>query len=172
MAVVNGTIYRKDTFTQTVSSGVVSSYSIDVAPAIQSVNYTNGTSASQVDLLYGKQLSITTTPTDLDLTTLTDPPGGAVNFARVRELIIENLSTTAGQNLVVSGGASNQWTGFLNSTGTLTLPPGAKLRISDPTSVTTAGGITSGTSKTLRLVASTGTISANVTLVGGSTQGA
>lgn len=47
------------------------------------------------------------TPLVLDMTSLTDPDGNAINFARVQGIFLENLSTTTGQIITLTGGTMN-----------------------------------------------------------------
>lgn len=66
-----------------------------------------GTAAGNVNKLYVASLTVDTgTPVSLDLTALTDPLGGTINFAKVFSIMVENLSTTTGQDITIGGGAN------------------------------------------------------------------
>jgi hypothetical protein len=93
---------------------------------------TSGTGAGQSDVLYFAERTINASSNDdLDLTgSLTDNLGRTVTQARIKGLIIiaapSSTSGTANTNNVVLGNAaSNQWATLLNTTGTVTLRPGA-----------------------------------------------
>ena len=98
-----------------VSGGVTASLTGGAAPAItastpsQSLlnNFTIGTAAGNVNLVYSSALTVTTgTPLVLDLTALLDPLGGTVNFVHVCAVMITNGSVTAGQDFTVGGGTT------------------------------------------------------------------
>lgn len=67
---------------------------------------------------------------DLDLvgTALTDIFGQPVSFAKIKALAVKALASNT-NNVVVGAAASNAWTGLLNSTGTITLRPGAMFAV-------------------------------------------
>lgn len=170
MAVVSGSVTLNAGFTQVVSSGVVTTQNLAVSVP-QNLTYANGTGAGQVDLIYAKQLSLAGSATTLDLTALTDLSGASINFARVRELIIQNLATTSTYTVTVGAAASNAWTGILGTTtSTLIIPPSAGnglFRFSDYSSTgASTGAVVSGTSKSLKLDPGANTISINIVILG------
>src|SRR4051812_25227692 len=84
-----------------------------------------GTGSNQADRKYVKQMTLSATPTVLDLTNLLDPFGNAISFARVKEFLIVNTSTTSGQ-VVLLGYATttaNAWTSILSNPGQITIHP-------------------------------------------------
>jgi hypothetical protein len=77
---------------------------------------------------------------------------------------------TDGQNVTLSGGASNPWTGILSATGTLIVFPSTVnnqgiLFLSAPN---TTAAVVSGTSKTLKLDPGANTITVNIEITGAS----
>ncbi len=99
MAVVAGTAQLNAGFNQTVTSGLINTQTLPASIAV-TTQYSNGTGAGQIDLLYARQLTFAvSTPQTLDLTAITDLAGATVNFARIRELIIQVVTTTSGVKL-------------------------------------------------------------------------
>lgn len=139
-----------------------------IGPTVWSATFNNGSAADQVEQSYIATLSLAATPTTLDLTALVDPLGKTTNFAAVREVKLRNKSTTDGQNVTVKPGASNGWTGVLNSTGQLTLYPSTATNsgMLVLTAPNTTGAVVSGTSKTLALDPGANTISVDIEIYG------
>jgi hypothetical protein len=95
--------------------------------------FANGTSSGQADRIFRDQRTLTDGSTEnLDLAgVLTDPFGTTLTFAKVKVLMIENLSTT--QTLTVGGAASNQFVNWVGAgTHTVIIPPGGFFAISAP----------------------------------------
>jgi hypothetical protein len=95
--------------------------------------FANGTSAGQCNLVFRDQRTLTTGATeDLDLAgVLTDPFGTVLTFAKVKVILIENLSTT--QTLTVGGAAANQFVNWVaDATDKVIIPPGGFFAISAP----------------------------------------
>lgn len=91
------------------------------------LNLASGVAAGQADLMWAQQRQVAASGTDdLDLTALTDELGQAVNFTRVKGLIVYALPGNT-NNAVVGAAAANAWTSLLNATGTATLRPGGVL---------------------------------------------
>jgi hypothetical protein len=170
---VSGPINLTCNLTEIITTGVVSSYNLG-AVLNRNVTYSNGTAAGMIDLVYAKQLSLAGAVTTLDLTALTDMNGAAINFARVRELIIQSLATTAAFTLAIGNAASNAWTGFLGATSIFTMPTNvgatgnyATTQWSDPYTVGAAtGAYVDGTHKNLKLDPGANTFSVNIIIAG------
>ena len=116
--------------------------------------FTNGTGTGQANLIFRDQRTLADGANEsLDLAgVLTDPFGTVLTFAKVKIILIENLSTT--QTLTVGGATSNQ---FINWVGTATdsikIPPGGFFAISAPA----AGyAVTAGTGDLLKVANSAG----------------
>lgn len=174
MAVVTGTVNLNAAFNEVISSGVITSQNIP-ANLLQTLSYTNGTGSGQVDLIYAKQLSLAGSATTLDLTSVTDLSGTSISFARVRELWIQNLATTAAYTVTVGAAATNQFVGFLGTTTSTCIIPTnvgatgnyAVVRFCDPyTTGASTGAYVDSTHKNLKLDPGANTISVNVLIIG------
>lgn len=120
-------------------------------------SFAAGTAADLVDLAYAATLSFTaSTPQDLDLTSLTNIFGAAVNFARVRSILIKPLGTTNGALLTLSPHATNGWTNFLGASSALKLHMATSTNEAGCCLVApnTTGWAVSGTNKVLTLTPS------------------
>lgn len=165
---ITGNVTFNAAFTEAVSAGVIVPYQVP-ATISSNLSYANGTGSGQVDTLYAKALTLSGATTTIDLTSLTDPAGVSINFARVRELIVVNTATTAGYDVKVESGASNGWSVLPPSSAPVYARYGGILRISDPTS--TGGGngnVVGSTSKTITFDPGSNTVTINVLIVGGS----
>jgi hypothetical protein len=176
LAVVSGNTRSNISFSLT-GAGWLGGAQLSVAPpTTPQSNYGNGTTAGNVDLIYAATLTLSATPTTLDLTSLLDPLNGAVAFARVREFYLRNNATTDGWTVIVGGGASNPWVGasqFLQASSTVTVGPSTsstspctgKLAFAAPN---TTGYVVDGTHKTLKLDPGANTFTVEVLIVGSS----
>ncbi len=169
-----GTAYDNVQFSEQISTGLVTASNLP-ATITRGQTYTNGTGAGQIDMLYAKQLTLAATPTTLDLQSLTDLNGAALNFLRIREFIVQNLSTVAAYVVTVGGAGSGAWVGFFGTTtSTLFLPTNvgatgnyATLHLSDPYTVgATTGAYVGASSHLLKLDPGANTIIINVILAG------
>lgn len=166
--VVAGNVTFNAAFTETVSSGVIQTYSVP-ATISSNLSYANGTASNQIDTIYAKALTLSGATTTIDLTSLTDPAGNSANFARVREFIVVNTSTTAGFDVKVEAGASNGWSVLPPSTSPVYARYSGILRISDPVSTGSGNGnVVGSTSKTVTFDPGANTVIINVLIVGGS----
>lgn len=166
MAVLTGSITSSSTTTQTPTTAYSTPYTI--GPTALKATFGNGTAADQITLQYINTLNLAGAAQTLDLTSLLDPLGGAVSFAKVRVIRIRTRATTDGQALVLSGGASNPWTGFLNGAGTFTIQAStaanpAWFTLDAPN---TAGMAVSGTSKTLKFDPGANTYQVDIEIYG------
>lgn len=152
MAVVAGNSQFVTGFNQTVTSGLIQTQTLPAGINL-TTQYTNGTGAGQINLLYAKQLTfVASTPQTLDLTALTDLSGATVNFARVRELVVQVVTTTSGEELTMGAAVADPWAPLWGTTGTMIVPTGTIFHFSDPSSVGSGiGAVTSGTSSDLKL---------------------
>lgn len=162
---ITGTIVTYSTFGEFVSN-VVTPYSIPFSipgaqgSAASSVNYTNGTGALQLDTCYSLLGSLASTTLTIDFTSLTDPNGNAINFARIREFLLYVTSTTAGFDLKVEQGASNGWAFVPPSTAPqIVRANGGFYRISDPNSTGAGNGnVVGASSKTVKFDSGSNTV--------------
>lgn len=174
----NGSMITNFGFTENITAGVINPLALGTS-INQNINYANGTGAGQIDLLYGKVLNLAGSATTLDLTSLTDLNGAAINFARVRELVIVNQAITAGFIVTIGAAASNAWsTGALGTaTSTSILQPSvttpaqllglSMFRWSDPFTVgASTGGYVDSTHKALKLDPGANTINISIIIAG------
>ena len=161
MATVTGNLNLQATITQINTSALSGAQSL--SPALNPIiNFTtSGTAASQLDLEHAKAYSLAATPTTIDLTSLLDVFGGAVNFARGKIVIVQNTATTDGYNVTLSGGASNAWSNFI--TGNVILPPSGFIVVAGPLAT---GWVVDGTHKTFKMDPGANTITVNVIIAG------
>lgn len=67
-----------------------------------------GSSAFNVNKVISQAFSITSgTPFTIDLNAATDPLGGSVSMSVVTDIILQNLSVTAGEDMTLGGAVSN-----------------------------------------------------------------
>jgi hypothetical protein len=164
--VVTGSVNMTASFAEVATGGITSNLLSQVISKINT--YTNGTGSNQVDTIYAATLSLAATPTTIDLSTLTDPSGASINFARVREFIVQNTDAAAGHDVTLTQGASNGVT-FLPATGGIPARYSSIVRISDPVSTgATNGNYVDSTHKTLKLDPGANTIQVLILIVGGS----
>lgn len=117
MATITGTSNIAPQFNLELSGGFVSGQKLPITlptRQLKAAFAAAGVAADQVNLIYAATLTfLASTPQTLDLTALTDPIGGVVNFARVRFLVLRVNSTTNGAMLTLGAAATNEWTGML-----------------------------------------------------------
>jgi hypothetical protein len=130
----------------------------------------SGTLANQVDLKYSRTLTLTATPTALDLTALTDVFGGAVNFHRVKTVSVVNRSVTDGAVVTLGYGTTtaNAWTGLVSNPGTIAVGPSTAqavgfLAMSSPN---TTGWAVGSTSRLIQFDPGSSTITVDVEITG------
>lgn len=167
MASVSGNAQITVGLNQSVTTGLVKPQTLPAGVTL-STNYTSGTGANQVDLLYAKQLTfVASTPQTLDLAALVDLSGVTVNMARVRELVLQVVTATVDKNLTVGAAAANPWAAIWGTTGTHVVVAGSTLYVSDPTTVGSGKGlVTSGTSKSLKLDPGSNVLVCNLIIAG------
>ncbi len=174
MATVTGSARSTLLFNLT-GAGWLAGVSQDIKPPNAPTDtFTSGTAANQADLIYATTLTLSATPTTLDLTSLLDPLQGAVAFARVRGLYIRNNATTDGWNLTIGAAASNAWAGtsqFLSASSTIILGPSSAFPNSGRLEVwapNTTGYVVDGTHKSLKLDPGANTFTIDIQIIGAS----
>lgn len=123
-------------------------------------NYTVGSSAGQVDTVYTKGRTVTSSssPDSLTLSSLTDPAGNAIAFGHVVDLIVENTDPT---NTLTVGGGSSAVT-WLPSAG-IAVPPVSAVILHVPAGLL----VTAGSTDHLQVASSGGSnVAYNITLAG------
>jgi hypothetical protein len=168
MANVSGNLAINAGLTQLVTSGLVTPQSIPAAVG-QNIGYTNGTGASQCDLIHAKKYAlVASTPQSPDFTSITDLSGATVNFARIRELICWIDDTNLGHTVALGDAGSNPLAAFWGTTGIQTIyPGGAVYRFSDPTSVgSSVGAVVTSSSKVLKIDPGSNGVNFNLIVLG------
>jgi hypothetical protein len=167
MAVVTGTAQLVAGFNQTVSSGLITTQTLPASISL-TTQYTNGTGAGAIDLIYAKQIAlVASTPQTLDLTSLADLSGATVSFARIRELVIQVVTTTPGDNVTVGDAAATAFAAFWGATGTDTVYAGSIRYFTDPTSIGSGvGAVVTSTSKSLKLDPGSNNVTINLLIAG------
>lgn len=164
---ISGNISFAATFNE-ITSNNISPVEIQQGVA-QNLQYGTGTGSGQVDTFYAAKLTLSGATTTLDLTTLMDPAGNAINFARVREFIVQNTAGTAGFDVKVLASSSNGWPVLPPSANPIYCRYGAVLRFSDPTSTGSGNGnVVGGTTKSITFDPGANTVVIYVLIVGGS----
>lgn len=131
----------------------------------------DGSGAGKADRQYTKTRTLTGSSTeDLDLAAvLTDIFGATLTFARVKGLFVK-ASKTNTNNVIVGAASANQWATLLNTTGTVTLRPGAWFGACCDVSDATGWAVTAGTGDLLK-VANSGagtSVSYDIIVIGNS----
>jgi hypothetical protein len=167
MAVVTGSPQLIVGFNQTVTAGLIQTQTLPAGISL-TTQYTNGTGAGAIDLVYAKQLTlVASTPQTLDLTSILDLSGATISFARVREMVLQVVTATSGYKVTIGAAASNPWAPFWGTTGTDIVFGGSTRYFTDPTSIGAGiGAVTSGTSKSLKLDPGSNTIVCNLIIAG------
>lgn len=153
-AAVTGTSSITLSFSQTPSSGFLSSTPIPLAESVRTVFRTSGVAADQVDGIYAKTITfVASTPQTIDVSALTDIFGNTITAARARLVAIKVKWVTDNVPLLVGGAGANEWDGFLTSGGKVSVFPSSSTNdgffiISAPQ---TTGIPINGTSKLLKL---------------------
>lgn len=165
MATVTGNRSLSVSFAQSLSSGLITPQNLPASVSLNSA-YINGTGAASVDLIHAKQYTLAGAATEIDLQAIADLSGATVNMARVRELVVQVVTATAGYDVTLGNAAANAWAALWGATGTSKVFAGSTYYWSDPTSTSTRGGVTSGTSRVLKLDPGANTVVVNVLIVG------
>lgn len=142
-SVVTGNTRFTSNFTETITTGLTNPQT-PTGIITQNPTYVNGASAAinTVDVIYAKQLTLSTSTTINLLSGLTDLGGAAAVFGRVRELVIQVVDVTAGHYVNVFSAASNGWVvGLPLVASQLLIPPGGMLHLADPLSFGGTTGI-------------------------------
>lgn len=128
----------------------------------------SGIAVGQSDLIFHDQRTLAaSTSEDLDLvgTMLQDAYGANLALVKVKGLIIAAKGVTDANgvvitpntnNVIVGAAASNAWAALLNSTGTITLRPGAAFSVVAGDTDNTAYAVTAGTGDLLKVANSAG----------------
>ena len=160
------------TFTGTFSVGLMAGYtsSADLTTPQEIINillteaYTSGTGSSQSNAFWSdtRELIATSENIDLEGSVISDSFGVALNFTKIRGLIIRNKATTTGYDLTI-GGDFLRGASITTNVPIQTLAPGGVLVKTSPIDGIT---VTSGTGNTININAGSNTISYDLILWG------
>jgi hypothetical protein len=143
-------------------------------PAFNKMEFSYGTGLGKVNLLGFQEGTAFAAPADVDIKATTDPNGAAINFARVRAVLIQNRSDVDGRILKWDGTVTNGWLAPFDSIATakLVILAGATVNgVLIPGIVLLAGPnltgyVTGSGSKVLRLDPGANTVPWRVELLG------
>ena len=145
---------------RTVGINTAANLAANLAVAIP---FTDGAGANQGNVLYQGSLVMTAGAYNIDLNgLLTDTYGSQVNMLRVKGILYYNTST----HVHTIGAGTNPWITLLNSTGTLTIPPGGAFAAVTPDA--TGWAVTAATGDVLKTLG-TGTDTFQIVILGSST---
>jgi hypothetical protein len=119
---IDGTFGVSLTLNDRQAAGLAGIFNVPVTQ-VPSITVSNGTGAKQGTQLYGDVRTFSGTTDLVNLTSLTDNHGNAIDFTTIKGIEVQNNS--AGHSLVVGDAGSDPWATLFTATGTLTLPPGA-----------------------------------------------
>ena len=160
-ATLTSTATTPDLGTATVGSFTTST-------AVRDVSLATGTAVGQADRMFSDTRTIAASSNDdLDLAgALPDALGGTTVFVKVKGLYI--AAATGNTNNVLVGAGTNPWVTALNSTGVITLRPGAVVMLAAGVADNTAYGVTAATADILRIANSGAgsTVSYDIVIVG------
>ena len=130
-----------------------------------SSSYSNGTSSNQANAFYSdtRTLAATSESFDLNAASTVDGFGDGLVFTKVKYLYVKNKSTTAGQNLVLSGDWLGATTGPVSASGTVTIGPGGIFILDNPIDGYTVG---SAATQDVLTVTNTATFDYDILIVG------
>lgn len=167
-ATVQGNVTLNASFGEQVSAGLINSETVSQAIS-QNDSYGAGTGSAQVDTFYAAQLSLAAnTPQTIDLKTgLKDPAGGSIAFARVREFIVQNPSSTAGNDVKIYAPSSTGWPILPPQADPIYARYGSVQRVSDKYSTGSGNGnIVSGTASQVTFDPGSAAATINVLVLG------
>ncbi|MBT2449477.1 hypothetical protein J7F03_20770 [Streptomyces sp. ISL-43] len=124
-----------------------------------------GTGAGKADLRFADTRTLAASATeDIDLAgSLVDIYGATLTFAKVKAIVI--AAAAGNTNNVVIGAGTNPWITALNSTGTITLRPGAFIMLGAGAADATTYAVTAGTGDILKITNSAGSTSVSYDIV-------
>lgn len=126
----------------------------------KSMTLASGTGAGKADKLFADRRTLAASGTeDLDLAgVLLDAFGVAITFARIKGLVIVASKDNV-NNVLVGAASGSPWATLLNSTGVLTLRPGAFVAVGTGVADPTGYAVTATTADLLKIANSAGSTS-------------
>jgi hypothetical protein len=126
----------------------------------------SGTGAGQADLIFTDTRTLAASATeDLDLAgSLVGAFGATLTFVKVKAVAVAAAAGNT-NNVVVGAASSNPWATLLNSTGTVTLRPGAFFVAVAGVADSTGYGVTASTGDLLKVANSAGSTGVSYDLI-------
>lgn len=127
---------------------------------------TSGTGSDQADLVWSDERTVASgTPDLLDLRgVLASALNSGINFVKITGIVIRNKSTTTGQTLSIGNGGNPFFTGLFGAGAhTLTVGPSGAFGWYSPIDPATT---VAGTGDILQIVASSGSITYQIEIIG------
>ncbi|MEU8537150.1 hypothetical protein [Streptomyces parvulus] len=123
----------------------------------RSVSLGSGTGAGKADRVFSDRRTLAASGTeDLDLAgVLLDAFGATITFARVKGLIVAAAAGNT-NNVLVGAASGSPWATLLNSTGVVTLRPGAFLAVGTGVADPTGYAVTATSADLLKIANSAG----------------
>lgn len=168
MATINGGITVSTSFRQVTANGLGGSTQSTGGNQNYQTNFVAGAAgaADVVDRKHSKVYTLAGAATTIDLLTVLDDAGAACAFARIMTITVRNRSTTGGQKVTVSPGASNGWDAAI--AGGVVVPASTSGTQAVLALVNPLGFAVDSTHKTLKFDPGTDTITIDVEIVGAS----
>jgi hypothetical protein len=125
------------------------------------IDLASGTGSNQADLVYSDTRTLAASANEtLDLTSLIGPLGEAVNFAKIKAILIKAAAGNT-NNVVVGDAAADPFLGPLGgTTPTIAIPPGGEVLLAAPV----GGWATSGATD-LKVANSAGSTGVTYTII-------
>lgn len=155
------TLSNPSIIAQIVADIVSGRLSGNVRHAYSGPTLTIGSGAGQIQKIVTVDFTVSAgTPLDYDLTAIDDPGGSAISFSFLTHLMIENLSTTAGQDMSLGAGANPVYA--TADAGVIQANGGVSFKATPNPGVTI-----DATHKTIRITVAAGTnVQGRLTLIG------
>lgn len=153
---LTGNLKLKPVWSEDFSATVVS----DRAVIVDDVNLNSADADNYVDAHYKDQVTVGTTASELDLTSLDHKAFGDSGTIALENILVVYLRNKSETDISVFGGSSDPWEGF--SAGAVTMKPGGVLYATAPGS----GWAVTSTAKKIQLQAGAAGAKLDVFLVG------
>jgi hypothetical protein len=130
MAIVSGgTPYASATFTQQGAAGTIfAGGPVPIPPIRMQCLLANGTGSDEMDGLYPNVIAFAaSTPQPVDLATLLDIQGKPITAARIRFVLLKNLSQVDNDYFLVGNAGTNEFDGLCSAGATIKVYPSSAL---------------------------------------------
>ncbi len=160
---IDGTLGIGFTINDRRTVGIATSANL-VVNQTPSITFADGVGITQANVVYAGTLALVSGAKSVDISgVLADLYGTVITPVRLKGLYLKNNGSAA---IAFGADGTNPWVGLLNSTGTITLNPGAFILVGDPTA---AGMIVVPSTGDILKAAGTGSDTFDIALLGGKT---